>query len=102
MPIERGPNWDATGCIQNYTDGEQDPAKEAVLRESGNIKTKVRISARAIMDYNSTKMDESGIDLDFDFDHSVFISEEDDTLSELLNSNFYELRSKTIVPENQT
>lgn len=50
------------------------------------------------MDY-SLKLDESGINLDFDFDYSVLISEEDDTLSELLNSNFYELKSKT-VPAN--
>lgn len=48
------------------------------------------------MDFES-KLDESGINLDFDFDYSVL--EEDDTLSELLNSNFYELKSKT-VPAN--
>lgn len=50
------------------------------------------------MDFGG-KLDESGINLDFDFDYNVLISEVDDTLSELLNSNFYELKSKT-VPEN--
>lgn len=50
------------------------------------------------MDFES-KLDESGINLDFDFDLNVLISEDDDTLSELLNSNFYELKSKT-VPAN--
>lgn len=45
------------------------------------------------------RLDESGINLDYDFDYNVLISEEDDTLSELLNSNFYELKSKT-VPAN--
>lgn len=53
------------------------------------------------MDFG-TKLDESGIDLDFDFDLSVLVSEEDDTLSELLNSNFYELKSKTVPQNTQT
>lgn len=49
-----------------------------------------------------TKLDESGINLDFDFDYNVLISEVDDTLSELLNSNFYELKSKTVPATPQT
>ena len=48
------------------------------------------------MDFS--KLDESGINLDFDFDYS----EVDDTLSELLNSNFYELKSKTVPENSQT
>lgn len=53
------------------------------------------------MDFG-TKLDESGINLDFDFDYNVLISEVDDTLSELLNSNFYELKSKTVPATPQT
>lgn len=53
------------------------------------------------MDFG-TKLDESGINLDFDFDYNVLISEVDDTLSELLNSNFYELKSKTVPANTHT
>lgn len=65
------------------------------------VKKVVRVKMDQKMEFNF-KMDESGIDLDFDFDFSVLNSEDDDTtMTTLINSNFYELKSKT-VPDNQT
>ncbi|XP_059609834.1 microphthalmia-associated transcription factor [Phlebotomus argentipes] len=49
------------------------------------------------------RMDESGVDLNYDFDFDCSVFEDDSSLSMLLRpSGFYELKSKTVPPADQS